>query len=91
MSIRLDDAIIRKLEIVSAGAFKYTGIETATGDSAHPIWFAKDRDKLTTPVYSDTFRYNPIKHTLTILGGEDGTKTTLLRTTDVGNTLLTSD
>lgn len=58
MSIRLDDAIVRKLEVKNEGQFKYTGIQEAATAVARPIWFATSGGP-ETPVYNDNFQYNP--------------------------------
>ena len=46
------------LTVTGSSGFSYTGIETATGDKARPVWFAYDGVK-GKPVYNDNFTYNP--------------------------------
>lgn len=79
MSIRLDDAIIRQLEVQNAGKFIYSGIQQASTNSARPVWFSNNSGP-SIPVYSDTFKYNPSTRSLELTPASD-TNSAYLKTT----------
>lgn len=53
------------LTVTGSGGFSYTGIETATGDKARPVWFAYDGVN-GKPVVDTNFTYNPATQTLEV-------------------------
>ena len=53
------------LTITGTSGFSYTGIETATGDKARPVWFAYDGIN-GKPVVNTNFTYNPATQTLKV-------------------------
>lgn len=53
------------LTITGTSGFNYTGIETATGDKARPVWFAYDGIN-GKPVVNTNFTYNPATQTLKV-------------------------
>lgn len=53
------------LTVTGSGGFSYTGIETATGDKARPVWFAYDGIN-GKPVVDTNFTYNPATQTLEV-------------------------
>lgn len=53
------------LNITGASGFNYSGIETATGNIARPVWFAYG-DINGKPVINTNFTYNPSTQTLTV-------------------------
>ena len=53
------------LTITGTSGFNYSGIETATGDKARPVWFAYDGIN-GKPVINTNFTYNPATQTLKV-------------------------
>ena len=53
------------LNVTGASGFNYSGIETATGDSSRPVWFAHASAN-GKPVINTNFTYNPSTQTLTV-------------------------
>ena len=53
------------LTVTGFGGFSYTGIETATGDKARPVWFSYDGVN-GKPVVNTNFTYNPATQTLEV-------------------------
>lgn len=53
------------LTVTGSSSFSYTGIETATGDKARPVWFAYDGIN-GKPVVNTNFTYNPATQTLSV-------------------------
>lgn len=53
------------LTVIGSSGFSYTGIETATGDKARPVWFAYDGIN-GKPVVNTNFTYNPATQTLSV-------------------------
>lgn len=53
------------LTITGSSGFSYTGIETATGNKARPVWFAYDGIN-GKPVVNANFTYNPATQTLSV-------------------------
>lgn len=53
------------LTVTGSSGFSYTGIETATGDKARPVWFAYDGIN-GKPVVNTNFTYNPATQTLKV-------------------------
>lgn len=53
------------LTITGTSGFNYSGIETATGDIARPVWFAYDGIN-GKPVINTNFTYNPVTQTLSV-------------------------
>lgn len=53
------------LTIQKGNGFTYTGIESASGNSYRPVWFARS-EKNGTPVYNTNFTYNPNTSTLKV-------------------------
>lgn len=53
------------LTVSGSSGFNYTGIETATGDKARPVWFAYDGIN-GKPVVNTNFTYNPVTQTLSV-------------------------
>lgn len=53
------------LTVTGSSGFSYTGIETATGDKARPVWFA-DSSVNGKPVINTNFTYNPATQTLSV-------------------------
>lgn len=53
------------LTVTGTSGFSYTGIETATGDKARPVWFAYDGIN-GKPVVNTNFTYNPATQTLKV-------------------------
>lgn len=53
------------LTVTGSSSFSYTGIETATGDKARPVWFAYDGIN-GKPVVNANFTYNPATQTLSV-------------------------
>lgn len=53
------------LTVTGSSGFSYTGIETATGDKARPVWFAYDGIN-GKPVVNTNFTYNPATQTLSV-------------------------
>lgn len=53
------------LTIQKGNGFTYTGIESASGNSYRPVWFARS-EKNGTPVYNINFTYNPNTATLKV-------------------------
>lgn len=53
------------LNITGASGFNYSGIETVTGNTARPVWFAYDGVN-GKPVINTNFTYNPSTQTLTV-------------------------
>ena len=51
------------ITIDASSGFLYSGIESATGNSARPVWFAYDGVN-GKPVYNTNFTYNPSTKTL---------------------------
>ena len=84
MSIRLDDAIIRKLEVTNEGKFVYSGIQEASTNSARPVWFSNNSGP-SVPVYSDTFKYNPSTRSLELTPASNTEHAYLKTTTGILN------
>lgn len=53
------------LTVTGSSGFSYTGIETATGDKARPVWFAYYGIN-GKPVVNTNFTYNPATQTLSV-------------------------
>lgn len=53
------------LTVTGSSSFSYTGIETATGDKARPVWFAYNGIN-GKPVVNANFTYNPATQTLSV-------------------------
>ena len=53
------------LTVTGSSGFNYSGIETATGDKARPVWFAYDGIN-GKPVVNTNFTYNPATQTLSV-------------------------
>lgn len=53
------------LTVTGSSSFSYSGIETATGDKARPVWFAYDGIN-GKPVVNANFTYNPATQTLSV-------------------------
>lgn len=53
------------LTVTGSSSFSYTGIETATGNKARPVWFAYDGIN-GKPVVNTNFTYNPATQTLSV-------------------------
>lgn len=53
------------LTVTGSSSFSYTGIETATGNKARPVWFAYDGIN-GKPVVNANFTYNPATQTLSV-------------------------
>lgn len=53
------------LTVTGSSSFSYTGIETATGDKARPVWFAYNGIN-GKPVVNTNFTYNPATQTLSV-------------------------
>lgn len=53
------------LTVTGSSGFSYTGIETATGNKARPVWFAYN-DINGKPVVNTNFTYNPATQTLSV-------------------------
>ena len=84
MSIRLDDAIIRKLEVTNEGKFVYSGIQEASTNSARPVWFSNNSGP-SVPVYSNTFKYNPSTRSLELTPASNTENAYLKTTTGILN------
>ena len=84
MSIRLDDAIVRKLEVTNEGKFVYSGIQEASTNSARPVWFSNNSGP-SVPVYSDTFKYNPSTRSLELTPAANDANAYLKTTTGILN------
>lgn len=54
------------LTVTNSGGFNYSGIETATGNTSRPIWFARSTTN-GTPCYNENFTYNPSTRVLSQL------------------------
>jgi hypothetical protein len=53
------------LNVTGSSGFNYSGIETATGNKARPVWFAYDGVN-GKPVINTNFTYNPSTQTLVV-------------------------
>lgn len=53
------------LTVTGSSGFNYSGIETATGNKARPVWFAYDGIN-GKPVVNANFTYNPATQTLSV-------------------------
>lgn len=52
--------------VSASSGFNYSGIESASSNSARPVWFAHDGGVNGKPVYNDNFTYNPSTQTLNV-------------------------
>lgn len=74
----------KSLEVNNSGGFNYSAIESATGDSSRPIWFAR-ADGNGVPCYNVNFTYNPATKTL---NAEKINGTAAKATADGGNRVI---
>lgn len=67
VTIATNQTISGEKTFSKTSGFNYSGIESASSDTTRHIWFAHT-DKKGTPVYNDSFKFNPSSQKATIGG-----------------------